>query len=105
MLVTIKDIHMRNYCVNLGFKLIYDDIVLRQLQKMDKQIVKRITSWLNDRITDCQNPRLWGGALKGDLGEFWRYRVGDYRVLCKIQDGKLIVLVLEIDHRRSVYRD
>lgn len=94
---------MMRLCVNSNFSLIYDDIALKQLKKLDKQASKRITTWLTERLNNCENPRLWGSALKGDLGEYWRYMIGDYRVLCKILNNELIVLILEIDHRKSVY--
>lgn len=95
---------MRKLCVNSTFNLIYDDIALKQLKKMDKQTAKRITTWITERLKNCENPRLWGSALKGELGECWRYRIGDYRVLCKILNNELIVLILEIEHRKSVYQ-
>ena len=86
------------------YKIEYDEPILKTLRKLDKQVASRIVSWLHERLTNCINPRLWGAALKGDLGEFWRYRIGDYRVLCKIEDTKLIVLVIEIEHRKQVYK-
>lgn len=64
---------------------------------------KRIVSFLQDRIQPADNPRNTGKALQSNLSGLWRYRVGDYRLLCKIEDGELIVLVIEIGHRREVY--
>lgn len=91
--------------MNSKFNLIYDEIALRQLKKMDKQISRRIIKWITDRLVNCKNPRLWGSALKGYLGEFWRYKIGDYRILCRIQDKDLIILVLTIGNRKEVYKD
>jgi mRNA interferase RelE/StbE len=91
--------------VSLGYKIVYDEVALRLLKKLDKQVSKRIINWLTERLTNCNNPRIWGSALKGNLGEFWRYRVGDYRILCKIEDTELVVLVLEVSHRKDVYSD
>lgn len=80
------------------------NIAERQLRKLDRPIQKRILDWLSDRIEGCKNPRHFGEPLKGDHGGLWRYRVGDYRILCEIQDQKIIVLVLTIGHRRQVDR-
>ena len=76
----------------------------RQLRKLDRAVQKRILDWLDDRIEGCKNPRHFGEPLKGDRAGFWRYRIGDYRVLCDIKDSKLVVLALTIGHRRQVYR-
>ena len=80
------------------------DIAERQIRKMDAFVQKRILNWLYDRIEGGKNPRHFGKPLKGDSSEFWRYRVGDYRVLCDIQDEKLVVLVLTVGHRRDIYQ-
>jgi len=80
------------------------DVAERQLQKLDRPVQKRILDWLDDRIEGCKNPRHFGEPLRGDRAGFWRYRVGDYRVLCDIQEEKIIVLVLAVGHRRDVYR-
>ncbi len=80
------------------------NIAERQLRKLDRAVQKRILDWLNDRIEGCKNPRHFGEPLKGDRAGLWRYRVGDYRILCEIQDQKIVVLVLTIGHRRQVYK-
>ena len=80
------------------------DVAERQLRKLDRQVQKRILDWLDDRIEGCKNPRHFGEPLKGDKAGFWRYRIGDYRVLCDIQNKHVVVLVLTIGHRRQVYR-
>lgn len=60
---------------------------------------------MGDRVAKLDNPRSIGDALTGpDFGQYWRYRVGDYRIICEIQDKKVVVLVLRIGHRREVYR-
>ena len=77
----------------------------KQLMKLDKPVAKRITSFLRERVAQLDDPRNIGEALKGStLGEFWKYRVGDYRLICEIQDGKLNILVVKIGNRREVYR-
>jgi mRNA interferase RelE/StbE len=80
------------------------NIAEKQLRKLDRPIQARILNWLDDRIEGCKNPRHFGEPLKGDRLGFWRYRIGNYRVLCEIQDEKVIVLVLTIGHRRQIYR-
>lgn len=96
---------MRRLCLNSGFNLVYSEIALRQLKKMDKQVSKRITTWISDRLVNCKNPRLWGKALQGSiLGENWCYRVGDYRILCNIEDENILVIIAGIGARKEVYR-
>ena len=80
------------------------NIAERQLRKIDRSIQKRILDWLEDRLENCKNPRHFGEPLKGNHAGLWRYRIGDYRVLCEIQDEKIVVLVLAIGHRREVYK-
>ena len=77
----------------------------RELAKLDPQQRKRILKFLNERVARLDNPRSIGQALHGSrLGEFWKYRVGDYRLICKIEDDLLVVLVLRVGHRREIYR-
>jgi mRNA interferase RelE/StbE len=77
----------------------------RELNKLDPQHARRILKFLRDRVANLENPRGLGKPLQGSrLGEFWRYRVGDYRLICKIVDDRLLVLVLTIGHRKEVYR-
>jgi len=88
----------------LAWTVEISDITEGQLRKLDRTVQKRILDWLDDRIEGCKNPRHFGEPLKGDQAGFWRYRIGDYRVLCDIRDKKVIVLVLTIGHRRQVYK-
>jgi mRNA interferase RelE/StbE len=80
------------------------DDAKRDLQKLDKTLQKRITSFLLDRLQTTDNPRITGKALKGKFSGLWRYRVGDFRLLCRIEDNELIILVIEIGHRKGVYK-
>ena len=78
---------------------------LRQLGKLDRQVARRITAFLRERLAAHEAPRSLGKALTGPtLGTFWRYRVGDYRLICDINDGALRILVIEVGNRRDVYR-
>ncbi|HXG28941.1 MAG TPA: type II toxin-antitoxin system RelE/ParE family toxin [Nevskiales bacterium] len=76
----------------------------RQLEKLDRAIQRRILAFLKDRVTAGADPRLHGKALQGDRQGLWRYRVGDYRIICEIQDHRLVVLVLSLGHRKEIYR-
>jgi mRNA interferase RelE/StbE len=73
------------------------------LRKLDKQPQTRIRKFIKEKLPAFENPRIQGLALQGDLKGLWRYRVGDYRLVCQINDGELIVLVVEIGHRSVVY--
>ena len=82
-----------------------DDAAKKDLAKLDKQIARRITGFLRERVSMLDDPRSLGHALKGsELGDFWRYRVGDYRIVCEIQDRALRILVIQIGNRREIYR-
>ena len=77
----------------------------RELGKLDPQYSKRILKFLHERVAKLDDPRSIGQALHvSRLGEFWKYRVGDYRFICKIEDDRLVVLVLRIGDRKEIYR-
>ena len=83
----------------------YTETASRQLRKLDKQAARRIVNFMDDRVAGQQDPRNTGKALTGPLlGAFWRYRLGDYRIICDLQDGALRVLVVELGNRRDIYR-
>lgn len=82
-----------------------DDAAKKDLAKLDKQLAKRITTFLRERVAVLDDPRSIGEALKGSkLGDFWKYRVGDYRIISSIEDGALRILVVKVGNRREVYR-
>lgn len=76
----------------------------KQLSKTDPGTRRIIISWLIKNIDGCENPRLYGKGLVGNHSGEWRYRIGDYRVLCDIRDDELVVLAIEVGHGRDVYR-
>ncbi|MBF0143844.1 MAG: type II toxin-antitoxin system RelE/ParE family toxin [Magnetococcales bacterium] len=76
----------------------------KQLLKLDAATRTRILNYLAERLEGCKDPRHFGEALKGDKAGGWRYRVGSYRLLCDIQDQRLILVVMAVGHRREVYR-
>ena len=77
----------------------------KELAKLDKQIARRIIVFLRERVATLDDPRSIGEALKGsELGAFWKYRVGDYRIISHIEDSTVRILVVKIGNRRDVYR-
>jgi mRNA interferase RelE/StbE len=89
----------------LAWQIEFEDAAKQDLAKLDKPIARRITTFLRERVAVLEDPRSIGEALKGSkLGAFWKYRVGDYRIISSIDDGVLRVLVVKIGNRREVYR-
>ena len=82
----------------------YTNTAKKQLHKLDKLSAKRILDFLDERVAGRDDPRGTGKALTGPLGGLWRYRIGDFRVICDIQDDALRILVVQIANRREVYR-
>ena len=77
----------------------------KQLAQLDRPFALRIRSFLRERVAVLDDPRSIGDALKGsELGEFWKYRVGDWRLICEIKDQQILIIVLSLGNRREVYR-
>ena len=81
----------------------FDERALKELRKLVQQAQRDIIAYLDERIAGQGDPRRFGKGLKADLAGLWRYRVGDYRVLCQIRNGELLVLVIAVGHRREIY--
>jgi mRNA interferase RelE/StbE len=88
----------------LAWTIDYTDTAKAELRKLGRQMARRVLDFMDERIAGLENPRSTGKALTGPLGGLWRYRVGDCRVICDIQDGALRVLVVQLGNRREVYR-
>ena len=89
----------------MAWKVELSSLAQKNLAQLDQQIARRILSFLHERVAPLDDPRSIGEALKGSrLGEFWKYRVGDYRVVANIEDGELRILIIRIGNRRDVYR-
>jgi mRNA interferase RelE/StbE len=88
----------------LAWKIEYSETAVRPLRKLDKSTTRRILDFMDKRIAPAEDVRSLGKALRGPLGEFWRYRVGDYRIICEIRDLELRVLVVRVGGRKDVYR-
>ena len=76
----------------------------RELSKLDRTATARIVRTLEQRIATLDDPRTLGSALVGEHGGFWRWRIGDYRVIARIEDERVTILVIRVAHRREVYR-
>lgn len=86
----------------MKYQVEYTGSAVRQLKKMDRKIAALIVAFIEERLVDCDNPRLYGKALKDAFIEIWRYRVGDYRILARIEDDQVNIVVVETGHRRDV---
>ena len=76
---------------------------LRQLKKLDKYTAMMIIAWVRKNLEGCENPRQHGKGLTANRSGQWRYRVGDYRLIAEIQDSRIVILILNVGHRRDVY--
>ncbi len=89
----------------MAWRIELDAAAVKELAKLDKPIAQRITAFLRERLAVLDDPRSIGEALKGSrLGNLWKYRVGDYRLIAAIEDSALTILVVRIGNRRNVYR-
>jgi len=89
----------------LAWQIEFDPAARKELSKLDPQIAKRILHFLKSRLAKQKDPRELGEALKGSrLSDFWKYRVGDYRIIASIQDNTVCILVLRIGDRKEVYK-
>ncbi|HEV3306109.1 MAG TPA: type II toxin-antitoxin system RelE/ParE family toxin [Candidatus Sulfotelmatobacter sp.] len=85
------------------WKVEIDPAAQKELDALDKPIARRISKFLYERVAKLNDPRQIGECLQGTLSEFWRYRVGDYRLICSLEHDRLVVLVLRVGHRREIY--
>jgi len=88
----------------LAWTIDYAQSAKKQIKKLDKGVARRILDFMDNRVAKQEDPRTIGKALTGPLGSLWRYRVGDYRIICELQHSAVRVLVVRIGHRREVYR-
>ena len=89
----------------MAWRIEFDPRALDELKRLDKAAQVRIIKTIRERIAPLENPRVLGQALRGEeLGRYWKYRIGDYRLICDIQDETVLILVLRVGHRKEVYR-
>ena len=85
------------------YKVEFSESAIKQLKKLDKQTSRIIKNWVIKNLVDCDDPRVHGKPLKGKLAGIWRYRVGDYRILAEIQDNRLVLILIDVGHRKDIY--
>ena len=89
----------------MAWTIEYADSALKKLKKLDRPIALAIFEYMDERVVTADDPRSLGKKLVGPIyGIYWRYRVGDARIICDIKDEKLIILVIEVGHRKDIYR-
>jgi mRNA interferase RelE/StbE len=89
--------------MNIKYKVVYSEKAKKQLKKLDKFVLRRILSWIDRNLDGRENPYFKGKGLEGPLKNLWRYIVGNYRILAKIDNDRIIILIVSIAHRKDVY--
>ena len=87
----------------MNYKVDYTKSAIKKLKALDKPVRSMVLNWIEKNLIGCSNPRQHGKALVGNHSGKWRYRVGDYRIIADILDDKIIILVLNVGHRREIY--
>ena len=77
----------------------------KEFKKLDKYTQRMLVAWIDKNLENCTNPRIYGKGLTSNRRGQWRYRIDDYRIICNIEDNKLVILALTIGHRRDIYKD
>ncbi len=88
----------------MTWKVEFDDRALKELRKLDPPVQRQILHFLRQRVATPESPKRFGKPLSGDRLGLWRYRVGSYRLICRIEEDRVLVLVLAVGHRKDVYR-
>jgi len=88
----------------MPWRIEYTPQAAKELERLDRPVARRIIRFLDERVIPCENPRAIGETLHGELGQYWKYRVGDCRVICEIKDKAVKIIVVSVGNRRDVYR-
>ncbi len=88
----------------MKYKILFEKNADKQLKKIDTTHQRIIVNWIAKNLENTSNPRVFGKSLKSNLREYWRYRVGDYRIIAEINDDEVKILIIEIGHRRDIYK-
>ena len=94
-----------NWVWTMNYEVKISDKALKTLKQMDKHQSKIIIGWINKNLSGCVDPRSQGKALVGDKKGYWRYRIGSYRLIAEIDDGQVRINIINIDHRREIYKN
>lgn len=87
------------------WSLEFTDRANKDFKKLDAETYRKVNAFIEKNLLQTSNPRALGKPLSGNLKEFWRYRVGNYRLICEIIDNKMIIIMMKIDHRKNVYKN
>ena len=88
----------------MRYKIQVTENFRKNLKKLDKQSIRLINNWIIKNLLDIENPTVKGKALTGNLKGIWRYRIGDYRLFAKIENNKLIIFLIDVGHRKEIYK-
>lgn len=88
----------------MKYKVVFTDRAKKQIKKLDRGVAALIIGWIEKNLEGCENPRIYGKNLIANKSGQWRYRIGDYRIICEIQDEEITILILEVGHRKSIYQ-
>lgn len=88
----------------MKYELKIEKKALKKLKKMDKNISALLISWINRNLAETDDPRQQGKALSGNYKGFWRYRVGDYRIIAMIKDEEILISIIDLGHRKDAYK-
>lgn len=88
----------------MAYKVIFTNKFDKEFYKLDHYTQSIVITWIEKHISNCENPRIYGKALLHERSGQWRYRIGYYRLICEIQDNKLIILALFVGHRKEIYK-
>jgi len=89
----------------MGYKIEFSEFALKTIKKLDSTARKQILKYISQVLLRVDDPHLLGKALTGNFGGFWRYRTGHFRIICKIYDEQMIVLILRVAHRKNAYEE
>ena len=86
-----------------GYRVEYSERAIKELKKLNRYTRQMIYAWISKNLVGCENPRQHGKGLTANRSGQWRYRIGDYRLICEIKDNELVILALSVGHRREIY--
>jgi len=87
----------------MKYKVVYEKKAIKSLKKIDQTQQRMILAWIEKNLMDTDNPKQYGKSLKGNLGDYWRYRVGNYRILADIDEEQIKIIIFNIGHRKDIY--
>lgn len=88
----------------MGYEVVYEKKAIKSLSKIDKGQQNIILAWIEKNLVNTNEPKKYGKSLKGDLKEYWRYRVGNYRIIADISDKEIKIIIFNISHRKDIYK-